>query len=110
MDTDLLVENKIDDGQRLLNELVRNQFQVSVAFWAKRSEEGLWHLWIASSAVAPNYSGDALAKVYAAMTAIPDCQVTPVDISVLNDMSPIAQDAIDARDRRPSRTLVRFLG
>jgi hypothetical protein len=110
MDTDLLVENKIDDGQRLLNELVRNQFEVSVAFWAKRSEEGLWHLWIASSAVDANHAGEALSKVYAAMTKIPDCQVTPMDISVVNNMSPIAMDAIAVRDRRPSRKLVRFSG
>src|SRR5207253_4596145 len=37
-------------------------------------------------------------------------QVTPMDISLINDTNPIALDAIAVRDRRSSRTLVRFGG
>ena len=63
MDTDVLVENKINDGESLIRQLIREQFGVEVAFWVKTSEEGLWQLWIASPAADPRNLGEALGKV-----------------------------------------------
>ena len=57
MDTELLVENRIDDGQRLLIELVRDGFDVSAAAWLKTSEEGLWFLYIGSKSVDASENG-----------------------------------------------------
>ena len=56
MDTDSLVEEKlveqkIDDGRRLLKELERDGFDVTVALWARRGEEKKWRLYIASKEV-----------------------------------------------------------
>ena len=40
MDYELLVDERIDDGRSLLAGLVEDGFDVTVAFWAKTSEEG----------------------------------------------------------------------
>ena len=104
MDSDILVENKIDDGELLIRQLIREQFGVGVAFWVKLSEEGLWQLWIASSAVDPGNLGDALQKVYVALSKIPDSSVSPSEIKLLVDSDPIAREAAALRDRYPSRS------
>jgi hypothetical protein len=108
MDPDILVETKIDDGESLIRHLIREQFGVEVAFWALTNVDGLWQLWIASPAVDPGKSGEALSTVYTALTKIPGCSVTPMEITLLNDTDPIAQAAVALRDRHPSREPKRF--
>lgn len=103
MDTDLLVENKIEDGERLIRQLIRDQFEVGVAFWVKINEDGLWYLYIASTSVDAKKMGEALHKVYAALDNIPACSITPTEITLLTSTDPIAQDAEALRDRYPSR-------
>jgi hypothetical protein len=103
MDSDALVENKIDDGENLIRHLIREQFGVEVAFWVKISEDGLWQLWVASPAVDPGNLGEALRKVYAALTKTPDSSVSPSEIKLLSDADPIAREAVALRDRYPSR-------
>lgn len=108
MDTDVLVENKIEDGESLIRQLIREQFGVEVAFWVKTSEEGLWQLWIASPAVDPRNLGEALGNVYAALTKIPECSIRPSEINLISDTDPIAGQAVALRDRHPSRELKRY--
>jgi hypothetical protein len=107
MDTDLLVE-KIQDGESLLRHLIRHQFDVAVALWVKITEDGQWNLFIASAAVAPQKPTEALRIVYDALTQVPNCSITPIDIRLLTNTDPIARDAIALRDRSPSREAKRF--
>lgn len=110
MDTELLVESQIDDGRRLVDQVVRDGFDVSVAFWVKTSEEGLWHLYIASPSVDEGKLGEAYRKVYASLGKIPDSWVSPSDIKLINDANPIAQDVIAVRNRYPARIPTRYRG
>ena len=97
MDTELLVESQIDGGQRLVDQLMRDDFEISVAFWVKTSEEGLWHLDIASPSVDKGKLGEAYRKVYASLGKIPNSWVSPSDIKLVNDMNPIAREAVEVR-------------
>src|SRR5436305_1704597 len=108
MDTELLVDSQIEDGQRLIEQLVRDGFEVSVALWVKTSEEGLWHLYIASRAVAADKPVEAYRKVYACLDRIPDSSVSPMNLTLVNEMDPIAQDATKARDRYPARDPTKY--
>jgi len=110
MDTELLVENQIDDGQRLVDQLIRDGFDISVAFWVKTSEEGLSRLYIASPSVDEGKLGEAYRKVYASLGNIPSSWVSPSDIKLVNDMNPIAREAVEVRDRYPLRTPTRYHG
>ena len=107
MDTDLLVDNKIEDGEKLIRQLIRDQFEVTVAFWVKRTEEGLWHFYIASSSVATEKLNEAYRIVYAALEKIPGCSVSPSEINIITRMDPICRDAVALRDRYPSRELTK---
>ena len=79
MDTELLVESRIEDGQRLIDQLIRDEIEVSVGFWGRLSEEGLWQLYIASPSIHAEKLGEALHKVYASLNKLSDCSVTPLD-------------------------------
>jgi hypothetical protein len=46
-----LVREQIDDGQRLVAELLRQGFPVTAACWVKGSEDSQWYLYLVSSAV-----------------------------------------------------------
>src|SRR5437879_43845 len=108
MDTDVLVDHKIADGESLIRRLNGEQFAVEVAFWVRTSKEGLWQVWIASPAVDPSNLGEALAKVYTALTKIPNCSVLPSEIRLLISTDPIALEAVALRDRYPSRKPKRY--
>ncbi|HUG94399.1 MAG TPA: hypothetical protein VML55_26445, partial [Planctomycetaceae bacterium] len=110
MDSGLLVENKIEDGQRSIRQLVDDQFPVAVAFWVKTSEEGLWYLYIASAAVDTQKANEAYRIVYGALDKIPGCSILPYEIRLLNSADPIAGDAIALRDRYPIRKPTRYHG
>lgn len=110
MDTELLVDNRIEDGQKLIAELVIAGFDVSVAFWVKTSEEGLWFLYIGSTSLEPSKVGDAYRTLYACLSKIPNAWIGMSEVKLIQASNPIAKDAIAARDRQPSRLPVRFQG
>src|SRR3954462_9877886 len=110
MDTELLVDERVDDGRRLLSELVRSGFDVTAAFWIKTSEEGLWFLYIASAAVSQGKVGDAYGAVYAAMSRLPHPSISLSDIKLVAPDNPIAADAISIRDRYAARIPTRYNG
>jgi hypothetical protein len=110
MDTELLVDNRIEDGQKLMAELAIAGFDVSVAFWVKTSEEELWFLYIGSKSVEPSKIGDAYRTVYACLTKLPDPSVSMSEVKLIQASNPIAKDAIAARDRQPARLPLRFRG
>jgi hypothetical protein len=110
MGTELLVENKIEDGQRLINQLIRDEIEVSVGFWVRTSEEGVWHLYIASPSINPEKLGEAYRKVYASLNKLSDCWVMPSDLKLINGANPVARAAVAVRDRSPGRSPTRYHG
>ena len=110
MDTEILVDEKIEDGATLIRHLIRRKFDVSVALWGKATEESSWRFYIASRTYDPKMPNLAFPLVYSALSEIPQCSITPMDISICADTDPIARDAIELRDRNPSREPKRYLG
>ena len=51
MDTITLVENQIDDGQRLLDRLGEESFAIRAAGWVKPVDEDRWSLYIVTSEI-----------------------------------------------------------
>jgi hypothetical protein len=110
MDTELLVDSQIADGQSLIERLILDNFDVSVAFWVKASEDGSWQLYIASPNVVLGKSGEAYQKVYYSLDAISVSTISTLDINLLDDESPIAVAAIELRDRLPAKIPTRYRG
>lgn len=110
METNLLVENQIDDGQRLIDQLTREEFQILVAFWLQTSEEGLWQLYLASPLFDSEKMGEAYRKVYSALQKGTPSWVSPSDIKLINGASPVALAAVELRDRHSGRLPTRYHG
>src|SRR5712691_8534295 len=110
MDQELLVENRFEDAEKLLSKLVRSAFDVTVAFWVRTSEEGLWVLYIASNSVNRDKIGLAYGALYASMSQIPDLSITISEIQLVQPSEPIAKEAIALRDRKLARLPLRYLG
>lgn len=102
MDTETLVEQRIDDGRRLIKELERGGFDVKVALWAKTGEEGKWRLYLASKAVEATGLASAYQAVYEALDRIQVALLSSSDIRVIAADAPVAQDAVDARRQSAS--------
>jgi hypothetical protein len=110
MDTELLVEERIDGGQKLIDQLVRDGFDVRVAFWVKASEGGVWHLYIASPAVSPEKVVEAFRTVYASLSKLADPWVSHSEVKLLNGTDPAARAAVEIRDRLPGKSPTRYHG
>jgi hypothetical protein len=109
MDTELLVEEMIDDGRMLVAELIKEGFDVTVAFWVK-TDEGLWYLYIGSTSVESGRVGDAYIVAYDCLTRIPRPSISLSDIKLVPATNPIAQAATEIRDRYADRTPTRYHG
>ena len=78
MDTKLLVVKQIDDGERIIDQLMSDGFEVTAASWVKTAEEGLWDLYIASPLVEANRPGEAYRTLYASISKIPGLAWIPM--------------------------------
>jgi hypothetical protein len=97
MAAELLVANQIEDGKKIIDQLVRDGFEVTVAFWVK-TEEGLWRLYIASPSVDNQRPGKAAPALYDSLRKIPDSSVQFSEIRLINAANPMAQDAVALRN------------
>jgi hypothetical protein len=110
MDTEVLVGNRFEDGKRLVAELVRDGIDVAVAFWVKTENEGLWYLYVGTSAADVQRIGDAYVPVYACLSRIPDSSIALSDIKLISPANPVARAAMVIRDRSAARIPIRFQG
>src|SRR5206468_8559353 len=103
MDQELLVENRFEDGEKLLSQLVRSNFDVTVAFWVLTSEDSSWYLYIGSNAADPGGYGNAYGMLYVSLSKIPHISVSLSDVKLVHPSDPIASHAIALRDRNLAR-------
>lgn len=112
MDHELLVDQKIEDGKFLITGLVRQGFDVTIAFWARTSEEGLWFFYIGSASVHAIGLADAYRAVYGILQQLPhtEISISISSIKIIEADTPVAKDAIMVRDRYPARLPTRYQG
>jgi HEPN domain-containing protein len=113
MDTDTLVENLIDDGQKLVEELPQRGFEMTAAFWLKASEDGKWRFYIVSPLVDAEGSIKAYMRLHPLVRAMPQpFWIDPLKIKLIGPSNPIARDvtAILGRVRGPRVGPIRWRG
>jgi hypothetical protein len=88
MDQVSLVDSRIDDGQKVLLQLVRDGFDVAAAFWLKAPEETRWHLVIASKVTDQVGPGDAYRALQASLQRLPGICVSLDDIRLIGVANP----------------------
>jgi hypothetical protein len=100
MAAELLVDERIEGGKALVEQLIRDGFDPAVAFWAQTADEGLWHLYIASNAVSPEKIGEAYGVMDQSLHKLPEPQVSFSEIKLVHPTSPLAAAVIAVRDRQ----------
>lgn len=110
MVTELLVDEQIENGRDLIAELVEDGFDVTVAFWARTSEEGLWFLYIGSTSVGVHSLGEAYRRAYACLRRLTNTWIALSEIKLVHATNPIAQEAIVIRDKFPGGRLPTRIG
>jgi hypothetical protein len=97
----------VDDGQKLLDRLGADGFNVAAAFWVKAADEEIWHLYIASPLVDPQRIGDAYRAVYTSLSVLGETWVTLSDVKLVRPDHPLAQAAAELQRRYPGPGAVR---
>jgi hypothetical protein len=102
MDTDTLVENLLDDGRNLVEELPRHGFEVSAAVWLKASENGKWYFYIVSPLVDTEGLIGAYRRLHPLVRARPQpFWIDPLEIRLIGPNNPIARDVLAGLRRIP---------
>lgn len=107
MDTVALLENPIDDGQRLLDRLGEEGFVVRAACWVKPFQEDRWTLYIATPGVDEKGTLEAYRQLIPVLRSLGTDWITSSDVTLVGEKHPIVQDALDILRRFPHKTPIR---
>jgi hypothetical protein len=95
MDKDTLVENRINYGRLLVEELPQRGFPVAAGFWLKPTVDGKWRFYLVSSAVDAEGLTEAYGQLHPVVRAMPQpFWIDPLEIKLIGPSNPIARDAI----------------
>lgn len=97
MDQGSLVERQINDGLWIINELSRDGFDVTAAFWLKESENGQWFFYIASQDVDRKGLATAYRTVLDTLKRKPDLWIDRFQVKLIGATNPITQDVLAIR-------------
>jgi hypothetical protein len=92
MDTQTLVDDQIQAGQRFITLLVRNNFDVKVACWVKTSEEDDWFLYVASGEVDKKGLAEAYREAYRVLESVDIPWITASQLKLVRSDNPIVAD------------------
>lgn len=114
MDSSSLVENRIDDGRKLITLLTQKGFPLAAVCWVEVSDQGDWLLYIASAAVDERGAAAAYRDVYGVLTTISGTSISVSDVKLVGTNNPIAKDILEIRQRysadRPIVSRTNMLG
>src|SRR5947209_16263480 len=102
MDTTTLVEKRIDDGWKLVEELSQRGFEVTAAFWLQASDNGKWYFYLVSPVVDAQGIREAYRQLHAPVQALPQplC-IDPLEIHLIGPSHPIVKDVLAIHRRAP---------
>ena len=102
MDTESLVDNLIDDGQKLAEEVSQRGFPVTAAFWLRASEDDRWYFYIVSPVVDKEGLAQAYRRLHPLVRGVPEPMwIDPLEIKLIGPSNPIAQDVLAIHGRAP---------
>ncbi len=97
MDTQTLVDDRIQAGQRFITLLVRKNFEVIVACWVKTSEEDDWYLYIASGEVDRRGLAEAYREAYTVLEELDIPWIAASQLKLVRSDDPIVVDIQETR-------------
>jgi hypothetical protein len=92
MDQALLVDQQIDDGQKFVDLLIREGFDVSAAAWIKPSEDDRWLLYLVSKVVDDRGLSAAYRAVHPMLARLQARWISLADLKLVAPTDPVAAD------------------
>lgn len=96
MDQVAMVNEHLEGGRRLIDALVVEGLNVSIAFWAKPSDEAKWYLYLASPFVDERGAKAAYILVNETLRNTSDLWIDPLDVKVVGVDDSLAKSALSA--------------
>ncbi len=106
MDTIALVDEKIDDGQRLVDQLSEDGIPFRAAFWAKLSDEDRWLFYLVTSLVDEKGTTEAYLQILPVLRSLGDFWITSFDFNLIGEKNQLAADVIKLMKRYPDRRTI----
>lgn len=101
MDTVALVENQIDAGQRLLDQLEEEGIAVRAACWVKPTQEDRWSLYLATPSMDEKGPLEAYRQLTPAFRSLESGWLTSSDVILVGEKHPLVKDALAILQRFP---------
>ena len=95
MDQAALVEHQIDDVPRLIDELKRDNFDVTAALWLYTSEADQYFLYLVSDVVDRKGITEAYKLVYNAMRRLTNLSINRFEVKLVSPDNPVAKAVIN---------------
>jgi len=97
MDTQTLVDDQIQAGQRFITLLVQKNFEVIIACWVKTSEEDDWFLYIASGEVDRKGLAEAYREAYRVLEELDIPWIAASQLKLVRSDDPMVADVQETR-------------
>jgi len=110
MDQATLVNEQIEGGSRLIEQLGRDGFPISAAFWLFTSEADQWFLYLASPLVDEKGIREGYNIVHPAIRRMPGLGVDPLEVELIGVNDPLAEAVSSLLDRHPAPMATRVRG
>ena len=99
MDTSTLVSDLINDGQRIVDHVPNEGFEITAAFWLRRAEDGLWYFYIVSPVAESEPLNHAYTRVITIIRKMPGPHwIDPLEIRLIGPSNPIAKSVLELYD------------
>jgi len=102
MDHEILVEEVIEEGRRLIERIAEEPLPTKVAAWIKKREVRAWAIYIGASSDRLKDAGESVRIVLRALAKMTDPTISLIHIELRDVSNPIIADLLALRDRYPS--------
>jgi hypothetical protein len=95
VDTNTLVSDLIDEGKRIVEQLVQNGFDVTAALWLKKAENDQWYFYIVSPLAEPERLNLVYGRLHGLIRQMPEPHwIRPLEVRLLHPSHAIAKDVL----------------
>jgi hypothetical protein len=100
VDTTALVDELIEDGRRIAEQIPQNGFDVTAAFWLKDAEDGQWVFYIVSPVAESERLSEAYGWLHTLIRRMPPPRwIDPLEVKLIGPGNPIARDVLAIHNR-----------
>jgi hypothetical protein len=91
----------IEDGQRIIEQLSHDGFEVTTAFWLKKAENGRWYFYVVSPVIEKEGSFVGYQQLQLSIRRLGSKWIDPLEARLIGPKNPIARDVLAVHQHAP---------